>query len=244
MLDLDVAEGGENLATSLLVFKPNGERVKLDTELAELIRSKKNKDIVNVLRRNTGRWYGNFSISIKLLISCHLHLNPPPPRLDEPSRRAASTAPKMSSLTSSFRTYELELRAMLSSKSSPTQLNDVLKSLKLERSNCSNRPEANAIHSELKLACEKFELLAGSTPSSSSNPTKLSAINSKLTKQQGTIDRIRQSVAEMEDVGGGISSNLASNREAISRSKDRVAGVNEQVGYAGKIAEKMSKWWA
>jgi len=48
----------------------------------------------------------------------------------------------------------------------------------------------------------------------------------------------------MEDVGGGISSNLASNREAISRSKDRVAGVNEQVGYAGKIAEKMSKWWA
>ena len=53
MLDLDVAEGGENLATSLLVFKPNGERVKLDTELAELIRSKKNKDIVNVLRRNT-----------------------------------------------------------------------------------------------------------------------------------------------------------------------------------------------
>ena len=48
MLDLDVAEGGGNLATSLLVL--NGERVKLDTELTELIRSKKNKDIVNVLR--------------------------------------------------------------------------------------------------------------------------------------------------------------------------------------------------
>ena len=58
MLDLDVAEGGGNLATSLLVL--NGERVKLDTELTELARRngervKLDTELTELARRNGER---------------------------------------------------------------------------------------------------------------------------------------------------------------------------------------------
>ena len=67
--------------------------------------------------------------------------------------------------------------------------------------------------------------------------------NDKLENQNDKIKNIQNTVAEIEDVGGEITTQLKANREVIQKQQDRVKEVSSMADMAGKITKRMSKWW-
>ena len=148
---------------------------------------------------------------------------------------ASFTSTTNNTFTQSFNNYATEIRQLCTQASKlPTatfvsQTQELLSILKIEARGCDDRKAAMAEYNAIKLEVDRSALLgSGSAPSNSNTgPTsevkkRFMATNEKIDNQNKTLERIQQNVAEIEDVGGEITTQLHSNREQIQKQQDRV----------------------
>ena len=125
--------------------------------------------------------------------------------------------------------------------------------MKIELRQCSDRSLAKSRFEEMKTKVERAELGVGGGQVASSNndaeaaKRRMEDVNTKLERQQETLDNIKSSVAEIEETGTTITSELAKNREVLERTNSRVSELKSGIDNAGKIAGRMAerakKWW-
>eukprot|EP00547_Thalassionema_nitzschioides_P001761 CAMPEP_0194215824 /NCGR_PEP_ID=MMETSP0156-20130528/17886_1 /TAXON_ID=33649 /ORGANISM="Thalassionema nitzschioides, Strain L26-B" /LENGTH=214 /DNA_ID=CAMNT_0038944447 /DNA_START=123 /DNA_END=764 /DNA_ORIENTATION=- len=65
----------------------------------------------------------------------------------------------------------------------------------------------------------------------------------KLTKQNQALERARRSIAEVEDLAGNISANLATNREIIETSREKTDELRRMTNDADNIVTRLKKRW-
>jgi len=88
--------------------------------------------------------------------------------------------------------------------------------------------------------------MAGSGALASSNPQRnaLQQTETKLTKQNETLERARRSMQETEEIGMEVTHELAQNRAKIESSAQHTEELTLLTDQAGKILHNMSKpWW-
>jgi chromosome segregation ATPase len=160
----------------------------------------------------------------------------------------------MASFLTGFQQYEGELRELISSdlhSSDPSQFQlqstDLLKNLKIEARSCEDKAMALSTVKSLKAEVDRKVLMGGSVSVSKGSldqRAKMMATSEKLSNQNETISKTVALVAEMEDTGGEIATQLDHNREMIEKQKGRVGEIRGMADYANKMATKMSKWWS
>lgn len=92
------------------------------------------------------------------------------------------------------------------------------------------------------LAKHKKTVLTSSTSSMNGTRAPLSATE----KNQQSLEVLKKAhaqLAETEEVGVGVLSNLAKQKETIRRTQGNVEGVNSQLTYSNKLVNRMGKWW-
>jgi len=77
-----------------------------------------------------------------------------------------------------------------------------------------------------------------------SSVTNAITLTHNLNPFRDSLRSLQNTVNEIEDVGGEITTQLQSNREQIKKQQDRVQEVNTMSKYADAMAKRMSKWWA
>ncbi|GMI08511.1 hypothetical protein TrVE_jg6698 [Triparma verrucosa] len=156
---------------------------------------------------------------------------------------------------SGFGAYEQELQSVLAGDMSVTdpskfqsETSSLLGQLKLEARSAEDRKEATARYKKLKEEVDRKVLLGGGTvpngAQANQDRARLMATNDKLENQNDRLRNIHNTVAEIEDVGGEITTQLAANREVIQKQQDRVKEVSSMADMASNITKRMSKWWA
>eukprot|EP00520_Triparma_pacifica_P016120 CAMPEP_0118665638 /NCGR_PEP_ID=MMETSP0785-20121206/18732_1 /TAXON_ID=91992 /ORGANISM="Bolidomonas pacifica, Strain CCMP 1866" /LENGTH=169 /DNA_ID=CAMNT_0006559783 /DNA_START=107 /DNA_END=612 /DNA_ORIENTATION=- len=163
---------------------------------------------------------------------------------------AASFAASNPSFTPSFNQYATEIRSLcsrahtLSSSDFQSQTSELLNVMKIEARSCDDRKAAMKEYESIRNEVDRAALLGSSSSSSNASSSNSASngnaaakkrfleTNDKIEKQNATLERIQQSVAEIEDVGGEITTQLQSNREQIKKQQDRVKEVNTMSKYA------------
>jgi hypothetical protein len=136
------------------------------------------------------------------------------------------------------------------------QCHDMLQQMALEARGCDNgvlkRELLQTVKQEksrlqaLELSHQKQSLMAGSGALASSNPQRnaLQQTETKLTKQNETLERARRSMQETEEIGMEVTHELAQNRAKIESSAQHTEELTLLTDQAGKILHNMSKpWW-
>jgi len=82
------------------------------------------------------------------------------------------------------------------------------------------------------------------TSTASLNGTR-PALTATEKNQQGleALQKARAQLAETEEVGIGVLSNLAKQKETITRTQNNVDEINSKVSYSNKLVNRMGKWW-
>jgi len=92
------------------------------------------------------------------------------------------------------------------------------------------------------IAKHKKTLLTTSTSSLNGSRAPVSATQ----KNQDSLDTLKRAhaqLAETEEVGVGVLSNLAKQKETIKNTQDNLRDVNGNLTYSNKLLNRMGKWW-
>jgi septal ring factor EnvC (AmiA/AmiB activator) len=73
---------------------------------------------------------------------------------------------------------------------------------------------------------------------------RLQSTNNKIAAQNEAIAKTIATMAELEETGEDITTQLSGNREAIQRQKDSAKEVTSLSDHANSIATRMSRWFA
>ena len=92
------------------------------------------------------------------------------------------------------------------------------------------------------IAKHKKTLLTTSTASLNGSRVALTATEKN---QEGleVLKKAHAQLAETEEVGIGVLSNLAKQKETIKNTQGNLREVNSQLGYSNKLLNRMGKWW-
>mmetsp|Transcript_17724 Transcript_17724/g.32296 ORF Transcript_17724/g.32296 Transcript_17724/m.32296 type:complete len:175 (-) Transcript_17724:43-567(-) len=84
---------------------------------------------------------------------------------------------------------------------------------------------------------------AEEAPVDTSDRGRMQATTNRLEEQQGKLSRARDLVADIEETGEEIISELAANREKIEATQAKVNEANQNMDKANTITGRMGKWF-
>jgi len=124
---------------------------------------------------------------------------------------------------------------------------DLLQEMKIELHSVSN----NAKKDDYILKMQSYQKLIAkhkktilTTSTSSLNGTR-PAISATEKNQEGleVLKKAHAQLAETEEVGVGVLSNLAKQKETIKHTQANLRETNSQLTYSNKLVNRMGKWW-
>ena len=74
--------------------------------------------------------------------------------------------------------------------------------------------------------------------------SRLETTNEKLNKSNEVLQQTMNQLAELEETGLEITTNLQSNRELIEKTQEKTKGVTAMTQQANEMVKRMSKFWA
>lgn len=141
-------------------------------------------------------------------------------------------------LLSRIKLYKIQVKALQEHFNTCRINSDRNTILALKNERCSNDGESRK---------ERSQTSSNTTPApyGRSHTAKSSELDSrlKLNKQNNMLERARQSLAEVENLAGDISENLAANREIIESSQEKTKDLHRMSDDADNILTRMKKRW-
>jgi len=123
---------------------------------------------------------------------------------------------------------------------------DTLAQMKIELHTVSNKQKKDDYIIKMQnynklIAKYRKQSLTTSTASINGNRAPLSATE-KNAQSLEVLKKAHAQLAETEEVGVGVLSNLAKQKETIRKVQGNLNTTNEQLGYSNKLLNRMGKW--
>jgi len=124
---------------------------------------------------------------------------------------------------------------------------DILQEMKIELHSVTNKQKKDDYIIKMQsyqriIAKHKKTILTTSTSSMNGTREPLSATQ----KNQESLEVLKKAHAQLietEDVGIGVLSNLAKQKETIKKVKGNLDDSNQELVYSNKLVNRMGKWW-
>lgn len=159
----------------------------------------------------------------------------------------------MSLMESHVETLDEIFRGMDDGSTQPDAIDDDLKEaedtlaqMKIELHTVSNKQKKDDYIIKMQnynklIAKYRKQSLTTSTASINGNRAPLSATE-KNAQSLEVLKKAHAQLAETEEVGVGVLSNLAKQKETIRKVQGNLNTTNEQLGYSNKLLNRMGKW--
>eukprot|EP00471_Norrisiella_sphaerica_P005354 CAMPEP_0184481552 /NCGR_PEP_ID=MMETSP0113_2-20130426/3109_1 /TAXON_ID=91329 /ORGANISM="Norrisiella sphaerica, Strain BC52" /LENGTH=156 /DNA_ID=CAMNT_0026860745 /DNA_START=23 /DNA_END=490 /DNA_ORIENTATION=- len=126
------------------------------------------------------------------------------------------------------------------------EADDIITQLKIEMASISNPEEKNKAMAktksyEKKIQAYKRKALLGDGEGSASAGPQMSSVE-KSKEGLHKLKNAKQMLAETEEVGNKVLSDLAVQKEVIKRSTNTMKETNKELSIAQKLANKMGRW--
>mmetsp|Transcript_29549 Transcript_29549/g.48096 ORF Transcript_29549/g.48096 Transcript_29549/m.48096 type:complete len:166 (-) Transcript_29549:50-547(-) len=128
-----------------------------------------------------------------------------------------------------------------------SEADEIVGQIKIEIASITNPNEKKEALSktssyEKKIQAYKRKALLGPQDDSADGGQKLSSVD-KSKQGLAKLNGAREMLAETEEVGTKVLSDLAIQKEVIKRSTKTMKETNQELSMAQKLANKMSRWW-
>jgi hypothetical protein len=96
----------------------------------------------------------------------------------------------------------------------------------------------------LQQEAERDALLNSAASDSSNNNNNIKSTNQMLARQSEMLEQARRSLAETEEIAGGITESLQSQRRTMEASQQKVSLLQSLTDRASSISDNLNKpWW-
>jgi len=124
---------------------------------------------------------------------------------------------------------------------------EIMDEMKIELQSVSNKSKKDEYlvkirQYQLKISSLEKEILTTSSSSLDGTRAPLSATE----KNQQSLEILKKAhaqLAETEEVGVNVLSNLAKQKETIKHTQGNLRATNDQLTYSNKLLNRMGKWW-